>query len=150
MNVVGNRPCSDIDVSSQTVTIQVPDDVYARIRQRAELSQRTVEAEFVSVLSEAVHAGEELPQELADAIAPLEELDDAKLWELARGRLPKETSAELQSLHFQQQRGSLTNAERERAEALCLDYDRTMLVRARAAALLKERGHDIASVLENR
>lgn len=136
-------------MTTQTVTLQIPEDLYARVRQRAERSQRSVEAEFINVLSEAVPGSDELPSGLAEAVASLEQLDDTGLWEVARGRLPDEISAELQDLHSKQQRAGLTGAERQRADELCFEYDRAMLVRARAAALLKERGHNVAGLLGN-
>jgi hypothetical protein len=86
---------------------------------------------------------------LAEAVEPLDRLDDAELMGLARVRLPHDVSTELQSLHLKQQQSGLTTSEQERSEELCLQYDRTMLIRARSAMLLKERGHDIASLLAN-
>jgi plasmid stability protein len=131
---------------THTITLQIPEDLYGRIRQRAERSQRTVEAEFVDVLVQAVPGADELPPVLAEALAALEGLDDAELWQAARERLPDEVSAELQSLHAKQQRTGLTIVERHQAEELCLQFDQAMLTRARAALLLKERGYDVASL----
>lgn len=135
-------------MSTQTVTLQIPDELYAQFRQRADRAQRSVEAEVLTVLAEAVSGSDELPPELAQAIEPLAQFGERELWEAARGRLPEDVSAELQSLHLKQQRDGLSNPERERADALCLEYDRAMLVRARAAALLKERGYEVGSLLE--
>lgn len=135
-------------VSTQTIILQVPDELYARLRHRAAQSQRSVEAEFVSVLVEAVPGGDELGPDLAEAAAALAQFDDDELWEVARGRFPEETSNELQALHDKQQRSVLARHESERADELCLRYERFMLMRARAALLLKERGHDVSSLLE--
>jgi plasmid stability protein len=135
-------------MSTQTVTLQIPDELYAQFRQRADRSQRSVEAEVLTVLTEAVSESDELPPELAQAIEPLARLGDREFWEAARGQLPAEVSAELQLLHHKQQRDGLSGPERERADELCLEYDRAMLVRARAAVLLKERGYDVGSLLE--
>lgn len=132
----------------QTVTLQVPEHLYARIRERAERSRRSVEAELVDVLTAAVPEGNELAAELYEAVAALDQLRDDELWEAARQTLPEEVSSELEMLHLKQQRMGLTPTELERSEQLCLQYDRAMLIRARAAALLKERGHDISSLLE--
>ena len=126
-----------------TVTLQIPEDLYARIRQRAQRTQRSVEAEFVNVLSAALPDADDLPRELEVAIEPLDRSNDEELWRAARQQLPRSISAELESLHFKQQREGLSSAERERSEALCLEYDRVMLVRARAAVLLHARGHDV-------
>jgi plasmid stability protein len=130
-----------------TVTLNVPEDLYSRISEQAQRSQRSVEAELISVLSTAVTGVYDLPPDLADAVAGLDCLNDADLWQAARGRLPDRVSAELESLHAKSQRNGLTEAESQRSDELSLEYDRSMLVRARAAALLKERGHDVTSLL---
>lgn len=135
--------------STQTIVLHVPDELYARIRRRAEESQRSVEAEFVNVLFEAVPPGDELPSEQAEVVAAFEQFDDDELWEVARARFPAEASNELQSLHDKQQRVGLTDAERERSDQLCAQFDRLVFKRARAASLLNERGHDVNRLLES-
>ena len=130
-----------------SITLNVPEDLYSRIQEKASRSQRSLEAEFISVLSTAVSGTEELPAELSEVVETLDSLDDAQLWESAKAHLPEKVSEELQLLHLKQQRQGLTEQERQRSETLCLEYDRAMLVRARAAALLKERGHDVSSLL---
>lgn len=135
-------------MSTQTIILQVPDELYARLRQRASQSQRSVEAEFVSVLAEAVPGDDELEPDLAEATAALAQFDDDELWEVARGSFPEESSNELQTLHDKQQRSVLGKHESERSDELCLQYERFMLMRARSALLLKERGHDVSSLLK--
>lgn len=133
----------------QTVTLQVPEHLYARIRERAERSRRSVEAELVDVLTTAVPEGDEVEFALTEVMTTLDRLGDAELWDAARQRLPDHVSTELESLHLKQQRVGLTPAELERSEELCLAYDRVMLVRARAASLLKNRGHDVGCLLQS-
>jgi len=48
-------------------------------------------------------------------------------------------------LHLKRQREGLTATEAAEAAGLTRQYERVMLVRARAAALLRERGHDVTS-----
>jgi plasmid stability protein len=131
----------------QTVTLRIPEELYSRIQQRAQRSRRSLEAEFIDVLSLAVQGTDDLPPELAQAFADLDGFDDERLWQAARSRLPPEISTELESLHLKQQRRGLSDEEGETMERLSLEYDRFMLVRARAAMLLKERGHDVAEVV---
>jgi hypothetical protein len=129
------------------VTLEIPPELYARMIERAERSKRSVQAELLDVLAHAAGKTDALPSELAQAIEPLEGFDDEQLWRAARERLPDDVSAELEALHLKQQELGLTAAEHQRADELCLEYDRRMLVRARAAMLLKERGHDVSSLL---
>jgi hypothetical protein len=71
-------------------------------------------------------------------------LDDEALWRAARTRLPADAVEELERLHLKRQRQGLTASEDEQVAALVRQYERVMLVRAQAAALLKERGHDVS------
>jgi plasmid stability protein len=134
-------------MSTQIITLEIPAALYARMMQRAERSQRSVEAEFLNVLTHAVSEPETLPSELAQAIEALERLDDDQLWKASREHLPNGISEELEALNLKQQRLGLTAIEQQRADELGFEYDRAMLVRARAAVLLRERGYDVSSLL---
>src|SRR5947207_12155858 len=56
-------------------------------------------------------AGDELPADLAAAVASLAVLDDAALWQAARNRLPEELSRRTEELYHQRQREDLTTAK---------------------------------------
>ena len=85
---------------TETLTLHLPDRLYARLQQRAQQSNRTLEAELLEVLSTAVPADESLPHPLAEEVSRLDDLDDAALWQAARSRLSAEKSAQLELLHF--------------------------------------------------
>ena len=76
----------------------------------------------------------DLPEEIAETLIMLDILDDQQLWQAAQRKLPQRT---------------LPFAE-EQELALLLDrLENVGLVRAKAAALLRERGHDVSSLLPN-
>ena len=132
----------------QTMTLTISDDLYRRIQRRAEQSHRSVEDEFIELVVSAIPADDELPGELVEALAPLPSMSDAALWRVARTRLPDDLSAELENLHFKRQREDLTPAEAERAAELVRQFDRIMLLRAEAALLLHQRGHDVSGLIQ--
>lgn len=134
-------------VSTQNVTIHLPDPLYQRLKQRADRARRSVEDELIDVLAAAVPVEDELPSDLAEAVSALSTLDDEALWRAARSRVLPESAERLEQLNFKRQREGLTAAESEEADTLLEQYERVMLVRARAAALLGERGHDISVLL---
>lgn len=101
-------------------------------------------------MSTAPPAEEHLPQELADAILDLKTLDDEGLWRTAQHVFPSEANIHLESLHGKRQDEGLTPAEQETAAQLVRQYERTVLVRAHAAKLLKDRGHDISGLVSRR
>jgi plasmid stability protein len=129
------------------VTLNLPDPLYEQLRRRAEQTERTVEAELLEVVAAAVPAAGELPASLAEALAPLDLLDDDALWRAARSRLPAPAAERLADLHVQRQRASLALAEIDELAALVRQYEQAMLVRARTAAILGQRGHDVSSLL---
>jgi hypothetical protein len=102
---------------------------------------------LLDVLASAIPASDALPAELAEALAPLGVLDDAALWRAARSHLPTSAAVRLEVLHLKRQSEGLTESEAASAARLVRQYERAMLVRARAAALLKQRGHDVSSLL---
>ena len=128
---------------TQTLTLNIPEPLYDQLRERARETQRSVEEETVEVLVTSIPSDNGLPAELSEAIESLKSFDDSALWKAARSQLPEDDSAELEALHIKRQREGLTEAESERAAALVRQYERHILVRAQAAVLLKERGHDI-------
>jgi plasmid stability protein len=135
-------------MTTHAVTLNVPTPLYDSLKRRAERANRPVEAEVLDVLSAAVPATEQLPADLAAALAPLSLLDNESLWRAARSSLASEVAAQLEELHLKQQREGLTGAEAQTLAGLVKQYERAMLIRAQAAALLKQRGHDVSGLLE--
>lgn len=130
----------------QPVTLNLPSTLYNRLKRRAEQTHRTVEAELLEVVAMAVPVTDEIPADLEAAISSLSLLDDEALWQAARSHLPKEAADQLESLHLKRQREGLTEAEGQTLTGLVRQYERAMLVRSQAAALLKQRGHDISNL----
>ncbi len=134
-------------MSVQPLTLNVPEPLYHRLKQRAELSNRTVEDAALDVLVAAVPVADELPADLEEAISPLALLDEEALWRAARSHLAAEAAEQLEELHLKRQREGLTEGEAQALAALIRQYERALLVRAQAAALLHQRGHDVSQLL---
>jgi hypothetical protein len=90
---------------------------------------------------------EELSPELEEAVASLALLDDEALWRAARNRVPEDAVAGLEGLNRKRQAEGLSSSEAEQQAALVRQHERTLLIRAEAAALLRERGHDVSSLV---
>lgn len=134
-------------MSSQSVTLELPEPLYEQLQARAVRRQRTVADEVLDVLTGAIPATEVLPDDLEQAIAQLVFLDDAALWQVGRSKMASDEVERLSELNAKRQREGLTEAEQQESELLVRQYERSMLVRAQAAALLKQRGHDVSSLL---
>jgi hypothetical protein len=159
---------------SKTLSVVIPDRVLTNIRKRARQAKRTVEAEIVSLLTEAVNGAngpmhknpgrvrktkptktnaiaeveETLPPDIEAAIAEVEQLDDiGKLREAVVPLMKPKQAKRLEALNRKAQDEGLTDAEeRERDELLHL-YDKSMVVRATALAELHKRGVDVNELI---
>jgi hypothetical protein len=94
-----------------------------------------------------VPAVDDLPADLESSLTQLSLLDDEALWRAARTTLAADAARQLEELHLKRQREGLNEHEAQTAAALIQQYERVMLVRAQAAALLKQRGQDVSSLL---
>ncbi len=102
---------------------------------------------MIEALSTAIPVEADLPPDIAKEIAQLEQLSDAALWQAARESLTAETSACIEQMHLKQRREGLSETESDTLAAMVRQYEQTMLVRAQAAALLKNRGHDVSKLV---
>lgn len=132
---------------AHAITLHLPETLYERFRQRAEWTHRSVETELLDAVASA--ASGEVSPELMKTVEALNELADEELWRFARAAMPQEASQELEALHFKQRNKGLSPAEEATRVRLIHDYERIMLIRAQAAKLLKDRGHDISGLLSN-
>jgi len=71
-------------------------------------------------------------------------LNDAALWQAARATMSPPQRERLATLHDEQQRRSLQPEEQVEEQALLKLYRETLLVRAQAAVLLKQRGYNVS------
>jgi plasmid stability protein len=134
-------------MSVHSVTLSLPKNIYYRLRKRAENSRTTVEMELLDVIAAALSAGDELPDRLVAAITGMNLLDDEALWRAARILISVEQSTQMETLHIKRQREGLNVAEEQTLAGLVNRYERNLLVRSQAAALLKARRYDVSSLL---
>ena len=137
-------------MASHAVTLHLPETLYNRFRQRAEWSHRSLETEILEAVASAAAVEGELSPELIQAVEALEGLADGELWQLARKTVSRKASQELEALHLKQRDEGLSQEEEAGRAKLLQEYEWTMLIRAQAACLLKDRGHDISSLLAHR
>jgi hypothetical protein len=130
-------------VTSQILTLAIPQPLYDRYKRQAERTRRSLEDVVLAALAEAVPADGDLPADVAATIAALATLDDATLWGIARSRPPMHDWERRAELGDKRQREGLSDDELREAAALAHRHDLALALRAEAAALLKQRGHDV-------
>lgn len=131
----------------RTVTVAVPPALYDQLEQRAAQAARSVEDEVVLTLAAAIPPEDRLSPDLEETLASMSALDDEALWRVAHSRVTDEDGERLADLADKRQRAGLTPAELREAEELAHLHDRSLLFRGQAAALLKQRGHDVSVLL---
>jgi plasmid stability protein len=134
-------------MANQNLTLNLPDALYERLKRLAENDHRSVEEEAVERLAASIPEDEALPADLVELLDSMRGLDDETLWRAARNDLARQASAGISRLQARRKRKGLTVAEQQRLNHLLRQYDRGLLIRAEAAALLKERGHDVNVLL---
>jgi hypothetical protein len=135
---------------AHAITLHLPETLYERFRQRAEWSRRSLETELLEAVASAAPAEAELSPELIQAVETLKGLTDEELWRLAKTAMSQEASQELEALHLKQRDEGLSHNEDATRARLIQEYERTMLIRAQAAKLLKDRGNDVSTLLAPR
>ena len=87
-----------------------------------------------------------LPTELTDELDQLVFFTDAELWQTANTKLDVDDHTRMETLLAKQHASGLDSDELAEADRLADRYERVVLLRAKAAVLLKERGHDITGL----
>lgn len=133
-------------MNTTSIQIDLPAEIYERLQKRSEKQHRSVEEEVVAMVAESFATHSQLPADLQQELSQLDLLTDDELWQAAQMTAPTEKTARMQELVEKQQLEGLTAGEQEEAALLSLYFNRVMLVRGKAAVLLKERGHNIDSL----
>jgi uncharacterized protein YnzC (UPF0291/DUF896 family) len=137
-------------MSAQSVTLRLPVSLYDLLRQRAQQTRRSLEAEILDLVTSAVRPDDDLPPDLREVVAPLRSLNDDALRRTAMDRFPEDAARRFTELNHKQQREGLTEEETSDLADLRRGYERFMVLRAEAAALLKERGYDVSKLILRR
>jgi hypothetical protein len=133
---------------TQTITVNVPDSVYQQLERAARATDQPLETVILAALRASLPSLEGLPPDLIDDLTDLERLPNDALQRVLLETVPPAQQDELESLLFQQQAGALAAPEHERLAQLQQQADRTMLRKARAAALLRFRGQRLPTLAE--
>ena len=130
-------------MSHPVLTLELPEDVYERVRRAAKGMNQPLEEALVNIVRAATPSLEKVPAEYRAELEGLEDLGDEELWRISRSRPAPASSAAWSDSSIKNERGELTDRERRALDELRSDGDRRMLRRSYAALLLKYRGHRV-------
>ncbi len=125
------------------VKVGLPVPLFDRLKRAAELTHRSVEDVLASTVNAALPPDPTLPAEVVDDLAALALFSDDALWAAAESSLSPAQQRRLEQLSNVADRRSLTAAESSELSQLLEQYDRSVLRRAKALAVLAQRGYQI-------
>jgi hypothetical protein len=133
-------------MSTATVTLDLPEVLYERLKGAALATKQPLEKVLLHALSVgSPPSWDDAPPEFQLDLAGLEKMDDDALWVIARSRREPAEFARYDELLEKNAEGLLSAAEHDELERLRHEADRFMLRKAHAAALLRWRGHRAVS-----
>ncbi|MDX1520095.1 MAG: hypothetical protein R3264_00530 [Anaerolineae bacterium] len=128
-----------------TVTLHLPQLIYEQIERAAKQTDRRIDELLLEVVVAVAPVIDGPSQDVKSAMAQMAFLNDAALWQAARSTMPLEQRERLEALHLKQQDTGLTASEQQEEQNLLKLYQETLLIRAQAAMLLKQRNYDVSN-----
>jgi hypothetical protein len=135
---------------SHAITLTLPDLLFEPVERIARATNQPIEAVLVKALQVSLPPLDGLSENLIEALAGLEELDNTALERVMHEQVSTEEQDELAELVDQLQAGQASKSELARLDELRVRGDRVMLRKARAAVILRFRGERIPTEAELR
>ena len=136
-------------MGKRSITLDLPDELYERIQEEAEASQRPVEMVALETLGTVFQQSlDKNGGDLGELLTEMQDYSDSQLWAIVRRRLSWMQSLRLRELSVKSKQGTLTEEEGEELNELLNLVDRQMLLRSEALLRLKQRGQDVESYLK--
>ena len=124
-----------------TISVPVPEPLYRRLEQAAILTRRSIADTLATAITVVLPPAPDLPEHLAEELAGMMWLSDAKLRAATRPTFAPQQQKRLNELNGAEDQRPLTAAELAERARLLAEYERSVLLRAQAFAVLAQRGH---------
>lgn len=131
---------------AQTITLELPDMIFQPAQRMAEATRRPLTDVLVGALQASLPPIDGLSPVQTAELAELEELSDDVLEQIMVSRVSVEQQRKLNRLLRKKKIGKLTISEQGELNALQHEADLVMLRKARAAVLLRFRGHRLPTL----
>jgi len=132
-------------MATGVVNIQLPEPIFRKLQQAAELTHRSVEDVLVMTVNAILPESPDLPGDLANELAAMQLLSDDALWAATEPSMSSAEQRRLSQLNHAAGERPLTAAEAAEQMQLLAAYHRSVLRRAKAFAVLAQRGHPIST-----
>lgn len=130
-------------MSTQIVTLELPESLYQSAAQVAEATQRSVADIVQESLAHTLPPLDDVSPAEATELARLSTLDDAALWQVGNSTMPADEQTTLEQLLVRQSEGALSANEERHLQILLDEYGRLLVRKAHAWLLLARRGYRV-------
>lgn len=130
-------------MQEQTITVTLPPPLLDKLKRAAKLTYRSIDEVVASTIDAALIAPPDLPDDLAGELAAMRLLSDQALQAATYPSLSPADQERLRQLNHIAGERALTAAESAEQMALLDAYQRAVVRRAQALAILVERGYRI-------
>jgi hypothetical protein len=137
-------------MAERQITITVPDETYEPFQRRAERERRSVEEVMVAAMEAAIQRDPDQTSSWRAALGALAWLDTPTLWQIIERGAETDDVLLLRALYEQRQQADPPPGTDAITRTLIAQHDRTVLIRAQALALLRQRGEDVSAIIVER
>ena len=135
-------------MAATTIAGHIPETLFLKLKRAAELTHRSVEDVTVTSLEAALPTAPDLPLDIANELAAMHLFSDEALWAATAPSFSPTEEYRLNQLNAAAGERDLTPAEEAEQQNLIVSYQRSVLRRAKALAILAQRGHRIPVTAE--
>ena len=130
-------------MATTTIAVHIPEPLFLRLKRAAELTHRSVEEVAATSLEAALPAEENLPLDIANELAAMHLFNDEALMSATAPSFSPTEEDRLNQLNTAAGERDLTPAEEAEQQSLITAYHRSVLRRAKALAILAQRGRQV-------
>jgi hypothetical protein len=127
------------------VSVDLPEAIFRKLRHVAEATHRSVEEVLATTVEAALPSMLGIPSVIANDLAALALYSDAALWQVVDAQLSDAQQDRIRQLTELSDIQPLEDDEEAELAELIDLYDQAVLRRAKAMALLTQRGFDVSS-----
>jgi hypothetical protein len=130
-------------MATTTIAVHIPESLFLKLKRAADLTHRSVEDVTVTSLEAALPAAPNLPPDIANELTAMHLFSDEALWAATAPSFSPTEEHRLTQLNAATGERDLTPAEEAEQQSLITAYQRSVLRRAKALAILAQRGHRV-------
>ncbi len=135
-------------MADTTIAVHIPESLFQKLKRAADLTHRSVEDVTITSLEAALPVAPTLPPDTASELAAMHLFSDEALWAATAPSFSPTEEYRLNQLNTTAGERDLTRAEEAEQHSLIAAYHRSVLRRAKALAILAQRGHRVPLTAE--